>query len=117
MFTVDRHDSGLLLFGQPHYQRTRHDEAFFVGQGHRFTGFQSGPSSLQASTSDDCRKHHIDLGITDRPGNSLRADQQLDALRQMRPIDLAGLFGVGEHDPSRPESNSLLAQQINIVMG
>ncbi len=116
MFAVDRENAGLFFRGQPHDQWTGHDQAFLVGQGHRFAGFQGGPSSLQTGTSDDCRKHHVDLRVAHRPGNSLPADQHLDAFRQVAAIDLSGLFGVGEHDPSGAETNGLLAQEVDVVM-
>ena len=55
-------------------------------------------------------------GIADSPGNSFRADQQFDALRQIRLVELPCLFRVREDDPSREETSGLLAQQTDIVM-
>ena len=117
VFAVHGHDLGLFLRGQSHYERTGHNEAFLVGQGHRFSGLQGCPTPCQTGTSDDCRKHHVNLGIACHPGDSLGTDQKFNAFGQTRSIDPAGLIGIGEHDPSRPETAGLLDQQVNVVVG
>ncbi len=117
MLTVDRQNLNMPLFGQPHDQRTRHDETFFIRQGHRLAGFQRVPSPLQASTSDNSRKHHIDLWIADRSGNSFRSHQHLDTAGQGRAVESPNFFRIGKNDPSRAESHGLIQEQIEIVVG
>ena len=70
---------------------------------------------MQTGTSDDCRKHHVDLRIANRAGNSLRADQQFNTFRQGRPIERPCLFGIRENDPTGAKSSGLLASRSRLL--
>ena len=68
MFTVDRQDAGIALFGELDNQLSTHDQRFFVGQSNRFPGFQRMPGAAQASTSNNSRQYDIDIGtLNDLP--------------------------------------------------
>ena len=87
MLAIDRQNLRAGASGQFHYQRSGHDQGFFIGQSHSFSGLHRCPGALQSS------------GPNNRCNHACRSPVPLP-LEQAIPAPTSNSVSVGSVDQS-----------------